>query len=77
MSEPVVGIVMGSDSDWPVMEPAAVSAFWASTGYRGCASTSAANGAISRSAISRTAARIASCSSLSAYSPPLLPTGRS
>ena len=23
MSEPVVGIVMGSDSDWPVMEPAA------------------------------------------------------
>ena len=24
MSEPVVGIVMGSDSDWPVMEPAAL-----------------------------------------------------
>ena len=23
MTEPVVGIVMGSDSDWPVMEPAA------------------------------------------------------
>ena len=23
MSEPLVGIVMGSDSDWPVMEPAA------------------------------------------------------
>ena len=23
-SEPVVGIVMGSDSDWPVMEPAAL-----------------------------------------------------
>jgi 5-(carboxyamino)imidazole ribonucleotide mutase len=24
MTEPVVGIVMGSDSDWPVMEPAAL-----------------------------------------------------
>src|SRR3954453_1688076 len=24
MSDPVVGIVMGSDSDWPVMEPAAL-----------------------------------------------------
>ena len=24
MSEPVVGIVMGSDSDWPMMEPAAL-----------------------------------------------------
>jgi 5-(carboxyamino)imidazole ribonucleotide mutase len=24
VSEPVVGIVMGSDSDWPVMEPAAL-----------------------------------------------------
>ena len=24
MSDPVVGIVMGSDSDWPTMEPAAV-----------------------------------------------------
>ena len=24
MTEPVVGIVMGSDSDWPMMEPAAV-----------------------------------------------------
>jgi 5-(carboxyamino)imidazole ribonucleotide mutase len=24
MSEPVVGIVMGSDSDWPTMEPAAL-----------------------------------------------------
>jgi 5-(carboxyamino)imidazole ribonucleotide mutase len=24
MSEPIVGIVMGSDSDWPVMEPAAL-----------------------------------------------------
>jgi 5-(carboxyamino)imidazole ribonucleotide mutase len=24
MSEPLVGIVMGSDSDWPVMEPAAL-----------------------------------------------------
>ena len=23
MSQPLVGIVMGSDSDWPVMEPAA------------------------------------------------------
>ena len=23
MSEPVVGIVMGSDSDWPMLEPAA------------------------------------------------------
>ena len=23
MPEPLVGIVMGSDSDWPVMEPAA------------------------------------------------------
>ena len=24
MSEPIVGIVMGSDSDWPMMEPAAL-----------------------------------------------------
>ena len=24
MTEPIVGIVMGSDSDWPVMEPAAL-----------------------------------------------------
>jgi 5-(carboxyamino)imidazole ribonucleotide mutase len=23
MGDPVVGIVMGSDSDWPMMEPAA------------------------------------------------------
>ncbi|HEY0510005.1 MAG TPA: AIR carboxylase family protein, partial [Blastococcus sp.] len=23
-SDPIVGIVMGSDSDWPMMEPAAV-----------------------------------------------------
>src|SRR4051795_1856590 len=63
-------------------QPAAVSAFRASTGYRDSASTSAACGAISRSAMSRTAARIASCSSVSAYSPAvapmaLLPTGRS
>src|SRR5919205_2670397 len=56
-------------------KPAAVSAFCASTGKRDCASTSAACGAISRSAMSRTAARIASCSSVSAYSPVLLPTG--
>jgi hypothetical protein len=46
--------------------PAAVSAFCASTGYRESASTSAANGAISRSAMSRTASRIASCSSVRA-----------
>ena len=54
--------------------PAAVSAFCASMGYRDSASTSAAYGAISRSAMSRTAARIAPCSSVSAYSP-LLPRG--
>src|SRR3954452_9138445 len=58
-------------------KPAAVSAFCASIGYRDCASTSAACGAISRSAMSRTAARIASCSSVSAYSSALLPTGTS
>src|SRR3954454_21396018 len=55
--------------------PAAVSAFCASTGYREFASTSAACGAISRSAMSRTASRIASCSSVRAYRPALLPTG--
>ena len=63
-------------SMWVAWKPAAVSAFCASTGYRDSASHSAAQGAISRSAISRTASRIASCSSVSAYSPPaLLPTG--
>src|SRR5215207_8386031 len=60
---------------WVAWNPAAVSAFCASTGYRESASTSAACGAISRSAMSRTASRIASCSSLRAYSPVLLPTG--
>src|SRR3954453_1232978 len=55
--------------------PAEVSAFWASIGYREFASTSAACGAISRSAMSRTASRIASCSSVRAYRPALLPTG--
>src|SRR4051812_20517342 len=55
--------------------PADVSAFCASIGYREFASTSAACGAISRSAISRTASRIASCSSVRAYRPALLPTG--
>ena len=43
-----------------------VSAFCASIGKRESASTSAANGAISRSAMSRTASRIASCSSVRA-----------
>ena len=47
-------------------KPAVVSAFCASTGKRDSASTSAANGAISRSAMSRTASRIASCSSVRA-----------
>src|SRR6476469_841905 len=56
-------------------KPAAVSAFCASTGKRDPAYTSAANGAISRSAMSRTAARIASCSSERAYSRELLLTG--
>src|SRR5215211_5812600 len=55
--------------------PAAVSAFCASIGYREFASTSAECGAISRSARSRTASRIASCSSVSAYSAASLPTG--
>src|SRR3954447_6705332 len=55
--------------------PAAVSAFCASIGYRDSASTSAACGAISRSAMSRTASRIASCSSVRAYRFALLPTG--
>src|SRR3954451_12368853 len=55
--------------------PAAVSAFCASIGYREFASTSAACGAISRSARSRTASRMASCSSVRAYRPALLPTG--
>jgi 5-(carboxyamino)imidazole ribonucleotide mutase len=27
MSDPIVGIVMGSDSDWPVMEPAAAALY--------------------------------------------------
>src|SRR4051812_15323747 len=56
-------------------KPAAVRAFWASIGYREFASTSAACSAISRSARSRTASRIAWCSSVSAYSPALLLTG--
>ena len=60
---------------WVAWNPAWVSAFCASIGKRESASTSAANGAISRSAISRTASRMASCSSVSAYSEALLPTG--
>ena len=51
---------------WVAWKPAAVSAFCASTGKRESASTSAAYGAISRSAMSRTASRIASCSSVRA-----------
>src|SRR3954466_4688824 len=60
---------------WVAWKPAVVKAFCASTGYREFASTSAACGAISRSAMSRTASRIASCSSVRAYRPALLPTG--
>jgi 5-(carboxyamino)imidazole ribonucleotide mutase len=33
MTEPVVGIVMGSDSDWPVMEPAALALEEFDVGY--------------------------------------------
>ncbi|HYX97454.1 MAG TPA: AIR carboxylase family protein, partial [Geodermatophilus sp.] len=33
MSQPLVGIVMGSDSDWPVMEPAARALEEFSVGY--------------------------------------------
>src|SRR5919206_632145 len=59
---------------WVAWKPAAVRALRASTGKRDSASTSAACGAISRSAMSRTASRIASCSSVNAYRPALLPT---
>ena len=66
-----------SSGMWVAWKPAAVRAFSASAGKRDSASTSAAQGAISRSAMSRTASRIASWSSVSAYSPAaLLPTGR-